>query len=207
MKEATLKQAGKVLELIGQKETSCEQFQKLFGSGLFSDLLDANVDSVDRDAFRQAIGLKPLGIRATITSYPMSINYDRSVKDGIKAGKYDWENDDITSKNFPSQETSTKEVAVELFHFGKDMSTDEVLAELDKQGFRAATLKEILALGEKQPDLQKDFPIIGLGSVWQDPGGDRGCPYLSRDGSERSLSLRWVDNRWSGLCRFAAVCK
>ena len=162
MKEATLNQAGKVLEVIGQKGIPREQLQKLLGSGLLSDLLDANVDSVDRDTFRQAIGLKPLGAHTTITRYPMLIDYDRLVEDGIKAGKYDWKNDDIMSKNFPSQETGTREATVELFRYGKDMSTDEVLAELDKQGYRPATLKELLAIGEKHPDLQKEFLIFAL---------------------------------------------
>ena len=206
MKEATLNQAGKVLEVIGQKGIPREQLQKLLGSGLLSDLLDANVDSVDRDTFRQAIGLKPLGAHTTIT-YPMLIDYDRLVEDGIKAGKYDWKNDDIMSKNFPSQETGTREATVELFRYGKDMSTDEVLAELDKQGYRPATLKELLAIGEKHPDLQKEFLIFALGSVWQSPRVDRGCPYLGRGGSLRSLGLGWIGGRWCGRCRFAAVRK
>lgn len=61
MKEATLKQAGKVLEVIGQKEIPCEQLQRLLGSGLLSDLLEANLEnSIDRNAFRTLIGLKPL---------------------------------------------------------------------------------------------------------------------------------------------------
>ena len=207
MKEATLKQAGKVLELIGQKETPCEQLQKLLGSGLFSDLLDANVDSVNRDIFRESIGLKSLGVYAAITGHTIPINYNRSVEDGIKAGNYDWKNNDITSKHFPSQETGSREVVIELFHFGKDMSTDEVLAELDKQGYRPATLKELLPLGEKYPNLQREFPIIALGSVWRDSNGNRFCPYLGRDGSERNLDLRWVGRRWGDGCRFAVVRK
>ncbi|MBU2109432.1 hypothetical protein KKB71_00515 [Patescibacteria group bacterium] len=207
MKEATLKQARKVLDLIGQKDTPCEQLQKLLGSGLLSDLLDANVDSVDRNTFRQTIGLKSLNVYATIHGFTITINYDHSVKDSIKAGKYDWENDDITEKHFPSQETGTMEVAIELFHFGKNMETDKVLAELDKKGYRPATLKELLALGEKHPDLQREFTIIALGSVWRAPDGSRRYACLDRDGFERYLYLYWLANRWRDICRFAAVRK
>ncbi len=207
MKEATLGHGVKILQLIAQKGTPGDQVQNLVESGLFSDLLDANLASVDRDEVRQALGLKPLGIRATITSYSMSVDYDRPVKDGIKAGKYDWKNDDITAEHFPSQETGTKDATVELFHYGKDISTDEVIADMDKHGYRPATLKEILALGEKHPDLQREFPIIGLGSVWRSPPGGRYCPYLFRDGSGRRLSLGWFGNGWSDVCRFAAVRK
>jgi len=60
MENATLGQGIKVLELVRDKEISSEQFQKVMSSGLLADLLDANVDDVDRDSFRRNIGLKPL---------------------------------------------------------------------------------------------------------------------------------------------------
>lgn len=207
MKKATLGNGVKILQLISQKETPGDQVQRVVESGLLSDILDANLASVDRDMVRQALGLNPIGIRATITSYPMSINYDRSVEDGIKAGNYDWKNDDITSEHFPSQETGTKEATVELFHYGKDMDTDEILTDLDKQGYREATLKELLALGEKYPNLQREFPIIALGSIWQLRDGYRYCSYLFRRSSKRYLHLNWIGDRWYAHCRFAAVRK
>ncbi len=134
-------------------------------------------------------------------------NYDRSVEDGIKAGKYNWSNSNITSSHFPSEEAGTKEVSIELIYFGRNMETNEVLSELDKMGMRPATLKELLALGEKHPDLQREFPIIALGSVWQVPDGGRGCAYLGGGGSGRGLSLRWIGGGWIDCCRFAAVRK
>ena len=208
MKEATLKQAGKVLEVIG--DTPCDQLQKLLGSGLFSDLLlldVANIDSVDRNVFRRVIGLEPLGISAMITSYIVSIDYNRSVKNGIKAGNYDLKNNDITSDNFPSREVGTRESQIKLFHFGKIMGTDEVLGGIDRQGYRPIILKELLALGEKYPNLQRKFPIIGLGSVWRNSNGPYCCPCLDGDGLERDLSLYWIGSRWDVICRFAAVRK
>ncbi len=200
-KDATLRQGIKMLTLIEQKEMPCERLQKLLASGLIADLLDANVDAVNRNAFRQLIGLKPFNV------YTLTINYTRSVEDGIRAGKYEWSSSDITSSHFPSEETGTKEVSIELIHFGRDMETNEVLSELDKMGLRPATLKELLTLGEKHPDLQREFPIIALGSVWRDPGGDRDCACLGRDDSRRRLHLLWIGRRWDDYCRFAAVCK
>ena len=49
--------------------------------------------------------------------------------------------------------------------------------------------------------------IAHNGSVWQNPNDNRNCPYLNRDGSKRNLNLNWIDNRWNGRCRFAAVRK
>ncbi len=200
-KDATLGQGIKMLTLIEQKETPCEQLQKLLASGLLADLLDANVDEINRNAFRQFIGLKPLDI------YTLTINYSRSVEDGVKAGKYDWSNSDITSSHFSSDEVGTKEVSIELIHFGRNMETNEVLSELDKMELRPATLKELLAFGEKYPNLQRKFPIIALGSVWQYPDGNRRCAHLGGRDSERNLNLRWLVRRWNDHCRFAAVRK
>ncbi|MEK7573908.1 MAG: hypothetical protein AAB514_00020, partial [Patescibacteria group bacterium] len=63
MKDATLKQAGKILDLA--KDVPCEQVQKVIASGLLSDLLNANIDMIDRVAFRRFVGLKKLPVPAT----------------------------------------------------------------------------------------------------------------------------------------------
>lgn len=63
MKDATLKQANKILDLV--KNVPREQVQKVIASGLLSDLLNANVDAIDRDVFRQLVGLKKIPVQAT----------------------------------------------------------------------------------------------------------------------------------------------
>lgn len=129
--------------------------------------------------------------------YTVMVNYDRSIEDRVKDGKYDWANSDITSSHFPSQETGIKEVSIEFIHFRRNMKTDDILGELDKKGLRPATLKELLSLGEQYPDLQREFPIIALGSVWRLLGGIRCYAFLSRCGfSGRRLGLDWL---WLGI--------
>ena len=58
MKDATLAQGNQVLNLILQKGVPASQLQALIESGLLSDLLDANVENVDRKKFREVIGLE-----------------------------------------------------------------------------------------------------------------------------------------------------
>lgn len=58
MKMATLKQARKVLDLV--EGTPCSEMQELLESGLFSDLLTANIDDINRNEFRKLCGLNPL---------------------------------------------------------------------------------------------------------------------------------------------------
>ncbi len=139
--------------------------------------------------------------------YHLTVNYDQPVADAIAAGKYDWVNSDITQKNFPTKRSGQAEVEIELVHFNRAVSTKEVLVELDKRGLRPAELHELLSLGAKYPELQREFPIIGLASVLQRSYGSRSCPCLGRYGSERRLALDWLEIDWGVYCRFAAVRK
>ncbi len=144
----------------------------------------------------------------TVTSHPVCVNHALSLKDMIKRGKYDWKNEDITSKNFPHDTAQgTKELNVELVHFGRYIESDEVISEMEKLGLRPATLPELLAFGEKYPDIQREYPVIALGSMWTRPGGGRHVPVLYRDDGERDLGLCWWVGGWSDRCRFVAVCK
>ena len=145
---------------------------------------------------------KPAG-----NAYPVAVDYGKSVEEMVKSGRYDRANRDIASEHFPTKRTRKTESEVELVHLKRRVSTDEALEELDRMGCRPAELRELLAFGEKYPDVQREFPVVALGSVWQDPGGYRNIPYLYRDGSNRDLLLYWVGDDWSELCRFAAVRK
>lgn len=60
MKVATLAQGNQVLSLILQKKMPAEQLQELIESGFLSDLLDANIEEVNRQEFRATVGLKPI---------------------------------------------------------------------------------------------------------------------------------------------------
>jgi len=211
---ATLKQAKKMLELIDQSGRSSEQLQELFP--YLSVLLCMDIDEISLVDFRKACGLKPvrekkkkaitpMGISVTIVRYTVLVDYDRSMEDGIKAGKYDRENNAIAPGNFPSQETGIIERLIGLFHCAKDMSTAEAIAEMDKKGYRPITLKELLALGEKHPGLQREFPVVALGSVARYSQGYYPC--LINFLADRALLLCFGDDRWGARCRFAAIRK
>jgi len=140
-----------------------------------------------------------------VSAFVVTVNYDLSVEAAVKAGKYDWSDDDITSRNSRSNHKGTADVEITLVHFNRFTKSDEVIRELDKQNLRPAELLELLAFGAKYPELQRDFPIVGLNSVWQDPDGGRRCAYLYGGGSGRNLCLDWFDVKWGIFCRFAAV--
>lgn len=154
---------------------------------------------------RVAEGVVVLNTISTYPTYPISVP-DQSLAEAIEAGKYDWKNDNITVKNFPPSANDIGEKDVVLFHFNRDISSDDVIAEMDKAGYRPATLRELLALGARYPKLQKEFPIIALGSSCH-LDGYRRVPALWCGGYGRCLVLYWFAGDWLVGSRFAAVRK
>lgn len=139
--------------------------------------------------------------------FMVTVDYARSLSEMIAAGKYGYANEDITAEHFPITGEGKVDAEILLVHLNRDISSENALAELDKLGLRAANLQELLAFGETHSEVQREFPIIALGSIWQDRDGDRYVPYLDDWLDERRLFLRWFGFDWSALCRFAAVRK
>lgn len=138
----------------------------------------------------------------------LTVDYCQSLQQMIVSGNYGWTNSDITENNFPlPTEFLDKKITVstKLFHFNRDISSEDVIFEMEKVGYRPATLPELLALGKTYPELQKDFRIVALGSIW-DAYGLRGVPILD-SGRERWLNLGWFGNGWVNRHRFFGICK
>jgi len=125
----------------------------------------------------------------------------------IQAGNYNWINSDITDKHFPVKGSGKVELNPELIHYGKLISSDEIIQDLDQRGLRPATLAELLAFGEKYPDEQRKYPIVALGSVWQHWGGNRYVACLGCFESERELNLHYCGGDWFENYRFLAFRK
>lgn len=138
----------------------------------------------------------------------LRIRANISVDERIARGNYNWVSSDITEWYSPTNIPADYYVEYKLFHFNRNISSYDVIKEMGKEGFLPATLSELLALGETQPELQKQFPIIAFGSVLQGSDGDRVVPCLVWFGSERrGLGLVWFGNGWPGHCRFLGVRK
>ena len=95
------------------------------------------------------------------------VNYTRSLRDSVVAGRYEWVNDKVVEDQFPPSkgEQGRKKQCFKLFHFKKEIESQEVIREMTMNGYRPATLRELLAFGEVNPNIQRRFPIIALGSV------------------------------------------
>lgn len=141
-------------------------------------------------------------------TYDVVVNYNRSLAEMVNVGQYDWVNANINKKNFPIVGEGEHKVSVTLFHFNRYIESEEVVTEMEKEGYRHAKIEELLALGETRPDLQREFPIIALGSswsIWWNPRGGRFIPALWVCAGGRYLRLAWFEDEWSSDCRFLAV--
>jgi hypothetical protein len=139
----------------------------------------------------------------------MSTKKQPTLKALIKAGKYDWVNPDITTKNFPPNKNTAPAEDIEIIDLNMSLTTEHIIKELDGLGLRPATIHELLKFGAKTPDEQRKYPIVSLGSSWVNQFRLRNVPYLRCVGDDRMLRLCWDNpsNKWNGDCRFAAVLK
>jgi hypothetical protein len=139
-------------------------------------------------------------------TYPLTVEYKRSIEQLVKAGKYDYANSDITTANFKNEDVFDSKSEAILFHPDEAIESDEILTRFEKEDLRPATLRELLAFGAKYPNVQCEFPIIALGTVVR-LDGDQLVAYLGRDDARRGLHLGWFDGGWSQRCRFLAFRK
>jgi len=138
------------------------------------------------------------------------INYGASLEDMIAAGKYTWVNESITAKNFPVEGAGIVRFESKIFHFNRGISSDDAVAAIqadDPQNpWAPAKIEHLLAYGAMNPEEQRQYPSVGLGSVAKVEGG---CfvSYLYRSDAGRNLDLGWWGNDWHGGYRFLAVRK
>lgn len=110
-------------------------------------------------------------------------------------------NSDIFKIEWPWKGLQKLDMA--LFHFDRDMKTEDAEREMETAGYRPATLAELLFFGLLHPDLFLKYPLVALGSVFD---GYSPCLFDWSD-VDRSLSLFDRQGRWYRLCRFLGVRK
>ena len=87
----------------------------------------------------------------------------------------------------------SREVTFECVYFGRFLSIEEVVIEMDHKGLRPALYEELLGFVQKYPNEQLRYPIIACGSLYRYCDA-RTAPYLSSNGIDfKYLSGTWVD--------------
>jgi hypothetical protein len=141
----------------------------------------------------------------TRTRFSVTVDFREPLEKVVAVGQYDYRDDNITAENFPVTGNGQVECEVIFVHFDRDIKSEAAITELEQMGLQPAKIEHLLALGAKHPDLQREFPIICLGSSWVDSDGYRRVPYLALWSAKRNLYLYWFEGGWLRHCRFAAV--
>ena len=119
----------------------------------------------------------------------------------LKQFKFDYINSDITNEKFTLESDGLE--PTELVHFDKNMSTDEILKDLDSRGLVPARIEHLIQYAIQNSEYT-EF-IVALGSSCVFSNGRRCSPYMYQYGRERDLDLGWVGDGWGGGCRFLAL--
>ncbi|MBP6908704.1 MAG: hypothetical protein KBB75_02695 [Candidatus Pacebacteria bacterium] len=134
--------------------------------------------------------------------FPIAVDYSKSIKHYLKAGHYDYVNEDIL---FTSFSNDTKDTVISrtatLITFNRSMTSEDIVVQLKNRGFRPGTAQELYAFGALYPRLQGEFSIIALGSV----SSDSCVPvlYLVMGGSRLAHLWSWF-GEWNSDYRFLA---
>lgn len=131
-----------------------------------------------------------------VSTFAVSVNYDRTVEDLVIAGKYTEWDPDLTDKNFPPKRSGAADLEIILVKFERDMKFRSVVRQLDKQGFRPAELLELLAFGEKYPLACNDYRVVALGFRFRSFLLCYVVPCI--DNTIRAFLGRRLDARWWG---------
>lgn len=161
----------------------------------------------DKNLCRKIAELLVQSKSAIVATFHVVVDYSKSLQEMVSEGCYDWVNNEITPEHFSVEGDGQQEKDIVLFHFGRYISSEDAIVEMEKEGYRPARIEDLLALGASQPEIQKQFPIVALGSVWRHPDGHRHVSFLDWDGLGRRLYLAWFGLDWNDAWRFAAVRK
>lgn len=147
-------------------------------------------------------------METVVGTYPVVVDYGKSVEEMVEFGRYDWSHRGITSKHFPTKWIGKTEIAVELVRINGCCANENSALELfNSNGYRQTNLHELLAFGEKYPDIQRKISIIALISVRRFLRNRLGALCLDTRGSKRILDLRSLGSNWITIASFAVVRK
>lgn len=118
----------------------------------------------------------------------------------IKKAKFDYVNYSINDTLFQQPGELLK--YFKIYHFNKNISTEDAIQEIEKDEYRPANAWELVNYAIEGWN-GTDW-VVGLGSV-AEVDGDRGVPYLGGDVSERFLGLYDWGGAWSSRGRFLGV--
>ncbi|OGM93769.1 hypothetical protein A2524_02505 [Candidatus Wolfebacteria bacterium RIFOXYD12_FULL_48_21] len=131
----------------------------------------------------------------------------RTTDEVVAAGNYDWVNSMVNGDNFPMRPMPDGPREIVFLEFDHDTTSEEALAEAERQGLERPLYEDALFFGEQHPEEQRKDPIVFLHEPWQDPCGNLSVLVLDCGDRYRYLRLGYFGDSWDRRCRFAFVRK
>jgi len=145
------------------------------------------------------------------------VDYTKPLQRLIDDNHFNYVNSGITEEYFPIIKRLNNKVKIRVFSTQdlvgetKCVTSKEALKALTEKGYRPAELPEGLAYAKANPNEQKKYPIVVLGSIGQGWSGwwpsYRAVPYFHSWNDERHLFMNGVKLDWISRSRFLAVRK
>jgi hypothetical protein len=194
-KEVTKSQIGRIVQLL------------VSGKVLHADA-QRFIDRYSKKA-KVALGkdeyLVPVGYDMPRDKATLEAEFSKGGVSDLFYGGYEWQNHSSCA-GIDQTPGSPKATVMLVKQFGRAMTSEAAIAEMDRLGYRPATHLEAYAFAKANPDLQSQFWIVALGSSAV-RGGGRYVAMLRGASGGRLLGAYWFDRVWNGLYRFLAVRK
>lgn len=125
---------------------------------------------------------------------PVVVDYNMSVVDMIRAGKYDGVEKEDEAALIQLKGSGLFEFRPKLLVFSRSPSILEVWKEMEKRSFEAGMLEHMLAFGAQIPNEQREANCV-MSLAWYEPNGWLGRPRFYGDEKRRSLDWDWAHFR------------
>jgi hypothetical protein len=116
-----------------------------------------------------------------LKTFPVTIDYSKSLDEMIHARNYDAINPLVTSAHFPVRGKGILAATVTLVRFEESLTAEEIIRRLDTMNLKPAPIEYLATLAAQHPDLQlfNNPHIYAFGSQWTDDKGDVRVPAIS----------------------------
>ncbi len=194
-KPVTVSQAECVRKISNEKMVGRAPFQRALDNGTFARLLD----SLKGKTGKIIAITPPPGAR--IRTVHVCVRQGRPWQDAVDAASSNTPSDYSVRKIgdlYPPTETGEVKEDIILLNYPKgDGDWNEALVWAKIQGLETTVPREVFAIGEQHPLLHKRLglnPMCVVATAECSFGGNRQTCYFWWNGSDRKVSLRWIDN-------------
>lgn len=156
---------------------------------------ESEADFLGNQIIADAISSDEVFSKYLVSSHELVIG-DQDMAQAISAAEYVYADPNVTADNFPVS-GQDKTVKVDLLDFKRCfLSAEEVVSVVEtvnvwltnqnaRYRYRFMNVREQFSLQASQPDLQLEYFIAALGSVWVDAEGKKKYPVLGRYNTDK----------------------